>query len=320
MAKIKLSIVVCTYNRAHLLRETLCSILSQKTSFPYEVVVSDDCSTDETPTIISELSEKNPNIIVVNRLANNIGLGGNWASGILKAQGEYIAFLDDDDFWIDDRRMQIMADYMDAHTDVDVLYTNAVEWFERSGKRKQMEFPPSDQLDVHEMWKGKQKCISMDVVMMRKSTIEKHIKLEDYIKYRFPIQDWNTNILLLGNKARYAFLDMPTCVIRITDGSMSRSKTYEEVEKKYAKEKVMYKYIADQFPNDPIIRHDDKGFDAYVNHVLLSVAYKRGDYGKAKYYSKQYGGQTLQCRFARTWVSFHLFRMAKMLIQKFRGA
>lgn len=312
----KLSIVVCTYNRAHLLKETLNSILNQKTSFPFEVVVSDDCSTDETPAVISDFMKNHPDKIVYNRLDSNLGLGGNWASAVLKSRGEYVAFLDDDDFWTDDRRMQIMVDYLDTHPEADVLYTNEYKWYERSGKRKLLEFPMPDQLDVHKMWKGIQSCIQMDAVMIRKVTIEKHINLEDYIKYRFPIQDWNTHILLLGNKTRYDFLDMPTSVMRIADGSMSRPKSYEYVEKKYREERIMYNYLADQFPNDPAICHDDKGFDSYVNHILLSVAYKRGDYKKAKYYSKLSRGHSIKDKCSRTWLTFHLFRLVRKIMRE----
>ena len=315
MEEIKLSIIICTYNRANLLVEALESVIQQKTTFPFEIIVGDDCSTDNTSSVLSEYRMRFPNKIRVVRHETNLGLGGNWAAALLQAKGKYVAFLDDDDYWIDCHRIQIMVDYMESHSEVDVLYTNGYKYFEKTGKKELICLENSAELDVHKIWVGQQPNISMDFVVAKRSAIVERISLEDYVKYQFPIQDWGTHIILLGKNAHYASMDLPSCVIRIADGSMSRPKTYDEVEKKYKKEKIMHNYVADQFPDDPIIYHDDKEFDSYVNHVLLNVAYKRGDYRRAKYYRKLSGGHSLKYKCAHTWVTFQMFRLLKRIMR-----
>lgn len=244
----KLSIIICTYNRKKELERALDCVFGQKTDFTYEVVVGNDCSTDGTEEILKAFQEKYEERLVVSTLEKNCGVGTNWAKAVMLAQGEYLAFLDDDDYWTDDRRMQTMVDYLEAHPEL----------------------------------------------------------------YRFPIQDWNTNIQIL-RKAKCAYLDMTTCVLTYTSGSLSRPKSYEQVKEKYEREAVMTEYLASRFPDDPLISFSKVDSDRYINHILTTLGYRRGDYREAKRYSRLAGETALRDKCTRTWITFQLFRLAKML-------
>ena len=91
------SVVLATYNGEKYLRQQLDSILQQ--DYPnIEIVVTDDCSSDSTLTILQEYASKYPSILIY---ANdtNLGLNKNFEKGMLLAQGEYIAISDQDDIW-----------------------------------------------------------------------------------------------------------------------------------------------------------------------------------------------------------------------------
>lgn len=90
----KVSVVVPAYNRADFVGETLDSILAQ-TYTDYEVIVVDDGSTDDTPTVLAKYRGKNVRVI----RQENQGEGAARNTGIFAAQGEYIAFVDSDDLW-----------------------------------------------------------------------------------------------------------------------------------------------------------------------------------------------------------------------------
>lgn len=93
----KVSVVMCTYNGEQFLKEQLDSIINQ--TYPiYEIVVQDDCSTDNTPLIIEEYSKRIPSIIFY-RNETQKGVNKNFYSAISKAAGEYIAISDQDDIW-----------------------------------------------------------------------------------------------------------------------------------------------------------------------------------------------------------------------------
>ena len=88
-----ISVVIPTYNHAHYLVDAVNSALAQ--SYPYvEILVGDDGSTDNTAEIMQRYGNQVRYIRQENR-----GLSGARNSGILAAQGEYIALLDADDFW-----------------------------------------------------------------------------------------------------------------------------------------------------------------------------------------------------------------------------
>ncbi len=91
-----ISVVIPTYNRAHLLPRAIQSVLSQGFA-EFELIVVDDNSTDDTPQVIETFSD--PRLIYM-RQARNGGAAAARNMGIRRARGQYVAFLDDDDEYL----------------------------------------------------------------------------------------------------------------------------------------------------------------------------------------------------------------------------
>ena len=89
-----LSVIVPAYNVEKYIRNCLESILRQKTSFEYEVIIINDGSTDATPVLL-ENYERHPGIRILNQ--KNQGLSAARNTGIAHAKGEYLCFVDSDD-------------------------------------------------------------------------------------------------------------------------------------------------------------------------------------------------------------------------------
>lgn len=89
---------MATYNGAKYIREQINSILSQ-TIQDYELVICDDCSTDETVSVLDYYANKDPRIIVVKN-RENIGFKRNFEKAISLCIGDYIALSDQDDIWL----------------------------------------------------------------------------------------------------------------------------------------------------------------------------------------------------------------------------
>ena len=94
----KFSIIVPAYNEAQYIEECVESVLNQDYD-NFEVIVVDDGATDETPQIIDSLAQKSKKVKVIHQ--KNGGLSAARNSGIEAASGDYILFLDGDDFWSD---------------------------------------------------------------------------------------------------------------------------------------------------------------------------------------------------------------------------
>lgn len=109
--EILLTIAIPTYNGSKYIRETIDSIISSlpnKNSEQIEILISDNASTDNTPEIIHEYSQKYPNLFSYHRNDTNIGYDGNVDAIFKKAKGKYIELLGDDDYLENDAISKIL--------------------------------------------------------------------------------------------------------------------------------------------------------------------------------------------------------------------
>jgi len=95
---IKHSIIMITYNQENLVGIAIDSVLNQDTR-PYEILISDDCSTDNTFNILAEYQKKHPTIIKIYRQEKNLGIFGNLNSVYSKASGDIVSVLAGDDYY-----------------------------------------------------------------------------------------------------------------------------------------------------------------------------------------------------------------------------
>lgn len=114
------SVLCCTYNHEAFIRKALEGIANQKVSFPYEVIVADDASTDNTRQIIEEFAEKYPGRFHCILREKNVGIGKNYYDALCHVSGKYLAICDGDDCWVDNEKLQRQVDYMEAHPDCTV--------------------------------------------------------------------------------------------------------------------------------------------------------------------------------------------------------
>lgn len=118
----KMSVCVMTYNHAGFIAQCLESVLAQQTSFPFEVIVGDDASTDGTAEIVSDFERRFPDRLRVIRQATNTGDGSrNYYAIHAAARGEYIAHLDGDDYCLPGK-LQAQADILDADPRCNIVF------------------------------------------------------------------------------------------------------------------------------------------------------------------------------------------------------
>lgn len=109
------SVLMLTYNHEKYVRQALDSILMQEVNFEYEILISDDCSNDNTREILTEYKKLYPKIIKLFFNPFNIGATRN-ASKVLKAaRGNYIAACEGDDYWTHKHKLQIQVDFLEKN-------------------------------------------------------------------------------------------------------------------------------------------------------------------------------------------------------------
>ncbi len=114
------SIQCITYNHENYIRQAIEGFLSQETNFPFEVIIHDDASTDNTAKIIKEYEEQYPNIIIPiyqteNQYSKKVDIQKTFVFPIIK--GKYIAICEGDDYWTDSTKLQKQYDFMEANPD-----------------------------------------------------------------------------------------------------------------------------------------------------------------------------------------------------------
>jgi glycosyltransferase involved in cell wall biosynthesis len=143
------SVVIPSYNSAHHISETLESVFSQSYR-PHEIIVVDDGSTDDTRAVLEKYSDR---IIYVYQ--KNAGEPAARNTGIRRASGEFIAFLDADDLWLPNK-LTLQMDYFEKHPEVDLVYTD-MKQFNENGI-------------VHESIKEWLKCLRQAATSFRSSS------------------------------------------------------------------------------------------------------------------------------------------------------
>lgn len=120
----KLMVLMPSYNKDDYIREAIDSVLSQVTDFEFELVVTDDGSTDKTISIVNEYIEKHPNKVSLLPSNKNQGLLSNIIKAYEYMDCEYFAVLDADDYLTDNRFYQKAVDFLEKNPDFNIYASN----------------------------------------------------------------------------------------------------------------------------------------------------------------------------------------------------
>lgn len=128
------SVCMTTYNHSRYIAQAIESILAQRTSFAFELIVGEDCSTDSTLEICRRYAEQHPDTIRLITSECNVGWRENYARTIAAARGKYIALCDGDDWWCDEQKLQLQVDALEADEGCAMCYTRSERRSEPSGE------------------------------------------------------------------------------------------------------------------------------------------------------------------------------------------
>lgn len=117
----KVTVCVVTYNQEKYIAECLQSLVDQETDFKFEIVVSDDCSTDNTRKIVSDFYERYPGLFRVFLHEENMGALKNFKFVHGQAAGKYVAHMDGDDYALPGK-LQAQADFLDENPECNMVF------------------------------------------------------------------------------------------------------------------------------------------------------------------------------------------------------
>ncbi len=211
----KVSALMLTFNHAPFIAEAIEGFLIQETDFPCELVIADDCSTDNTRAVIRKYWEQHRDRIRVLLNRRNIGAARTFVRAYRECRGQYIATFDGDDYWTSPHKLQRQADMLDHHPTHALCFHSAkVVW--NDGSRPPVLYRPRRIKDTYTLKDlFEYDFIPSCAAMYRKGVFGEHPAW--YFVHR--IGDWPHHVL----HAQYgdiSYIDEPMAVYRQHSGGV----------------------------------------------------------------------------------------------------
>ncbi len=266
----RVSVVLITYNHARFIRQALDSVLDQKTDFDYEVIVSEDCSTDDTRPILFEYQQRFPDKIRLLLSQKNQNDNEVLTRAIDAARGDYIALLDGDDYWTSSQKLQKQVDFLEANRHCAICFHNVQVIYETESKSPH---PFHLENSAEKISAGIPKTVSTLADLVRTnfmatcSVMFRARLFDDFPSWfrEFPFGDWPLHILN-AEHGDIGYIDEIMGVYRIHSGgvwaaTMSRYREYDDL-----------KTVIDALHT--FNRHLDYRFDRLIRGELTTLYYR----------------------------------------------
>ncbi len=268
----KVSVLCAAYNHEDYLRQTLDGFVSQKTDFPFEVLVNDDASTDSTADIIREYAEKYPDVIrpfyqTENLYSRRINL---YDTVFFPAcRGKYIAACEGDDYWNDPEKLQLQADWLDAHPEYSACVHNSIGRFEDQPDRVLFAQDGDRDIPFSQVVQGMSHAYHTSSILARREFILNPPDYRDVAYHQGYFTDYAIGVRL-GLSGKVRFLDRCMSVYRIGSNPSAWSRgvgqEYRKLKRFVSGEIAMLKTVK-QHPLTP-------EQEAAVDQVLLEREYE----------------------------------------------
>jgi glycosyltransferase involved in cell wall biosynthesis len=212
----KLTVCLITYNHNEYIRKTLDSIFSQKTSFSWNIHIYDDHSTDGTVDTLKDYLHKYPNKIKLVVQSENVGASENWKQLMLSTSAPYIAYVEGDDYWIDDYKLEKQHTLLERDTSIGLVFTQALQVYPGQSESKII----GKALARHGLYLGNP--IPSPTVVFRKICLDGFFdelgdQLQSWKMADYALWFW------ISLKWRLGFIKEPMSAYRILPNSSTRS-------------------------------------------------------------------------------------------------
>lgn len=120
------SIIMITYGHEKYIQKAIEGVFLQKTNFPVELIIANDCSPDNTDELVKEIIKKSPPNIQVRYTKHeaNKGMNLNFIWAYQQVKGKYVAVCEGDDYWTDENKLQKQVDFLEQNPDYSISCHN----------------------------------------------------------------------------------------------------------------------------------------------------------------------------------------------------
>jgi glycosyltransferase involved in cell wall biosynthesis len=214
------SICIFTYNHEKFIAQCIESVLMQKTNFNFEIILGEDYSTDNTRSICTEYTKKYPEKVRLLDRGKNLGMCENVFDTLRNANGDYLAILDGDDYWIHPFKLQMQFDFLELHWDKNLVFHQTIIIDELSGEVNLFVKEEKSTFCLNEIigsW-----IMATGAMFFRKSAM-------DYPEFLSHTHNFDLAIQLIVNRegSKTGYLNEIMSVYRINFGSNTKKPEYD---------------------------------------------------------------------------------------------
>lgn len=196
------SVHMITYNHEPFIRKAIDCVLAQKTTFPFDLVIGEDCSTDGTREIVFDYAKRYPDIIRVITSEQNVGAKKNSKRTNQACLGKYIAFCEGDDYWHHPDKLQKQVAYMEIHPECGLIHSDYHRNNVKDGSlikdfNKTMNNLPPENLNMTSILRGGRYLYILTCTVMARKCLINKVTHSDPALYQ-------SNRFLLGDTSLWA--------------------------------------------------------------------------------------------------------------------
>lgn len=224
---VKLSVHLITYNNEKHIEETIQSILKQKTDFSYEIVVGDDCSTDNTLKIINTYKNKHPKLFNVKKNNSQLGILKNFKVTLDRCQGKYVFDIAGDDLLKSEYALQKMVTILKSDSGLGFVDSGIDKLYDKNNRDE-----PFYNKKILESSKGNYKKqillgkLAPTGICYNKGYLYKHVDFDTYINMGITIEDYPI-LVDLAMHTDFQRINESLVTYRVHDSSYSHKRAFE---------------------------------------------------------------------------------------------
>ncbi|MCX7102464.1 MAG: glycosyltransferase, partial [Methylobacter sp.] len=246
--------------------EAIEGVIKQIADFPIELVIAEDCSADNTREIALAYQCRYPQLIRVIYSDKNVGMMANWWRALDACRGEFIAFCEGDDYWIDPDKLRQQVAVLRRFNDIDITFHSCYEQYENENKKTLSRVVSStDKLfSLPEIIAGDGNFMPSASLLIRRSLL---VSTQDWFEStKPPLGDYFIQVFGAQRGGGY-YINKPMSIYRISERGWTRS-TNKSIDSIIAFET---KYIYALKKLEQIIPGQK---EALKNHIVGHYAYR----------------------------------------------
>lgn len=290
-----ISVIVLCYNQEKTIARTLDSILNQKTTYRFEIIIGEDASpSDNTRVVCENYVKKYPSIIRLLAKEPNKGVLLNYSDCVSQSRGKYIATCAGDDWWHNPEKLEMQVNFLEANDDYGVVYTNysqinidSGEFIKNVNSAKEQMFPPSGNI-YRSLIIGNQ--ITACTVVFKKEIFIECVDLKSFWSLGFLMEDYPMWLEMV-QYTKFKYLSDCTSTYTIAGGSLSIHKEFREIEDFELNCFMIRKHYLSKYPIDSI---DVEYLLDNTYKIIIYKAIVKGFYEEARVYVEKLSKRSIK--------------------------